>query len=186
MRLTVDAPPETVLAVARIIARDRQPWGALESDDFVSAACLCFYRTRDRVQQRARDFHNFMVRSMATAMREQTRGEARQYGYDRPQRTPLVVQGLASKTRVVAGGGSASPLTETARYRRRAARSEHNKTYYYRTVGLQACEVCGEHALRGHGARRCTAHAITNAEYCRLWRERRKAQQSTQEGTKVA
>lgn len=184
--LTVHAPPEAVLATAHILARTRTSWGALEADDFVGAACLAFYAKRDYVHARARDFHNLMVRIMANAMRDETRREVRQSGVDVLRLGSLPVQGFASKTGRKAGGGSAS--SEIAQHRRRAARSEHNRTYYYRHVGLQACEVCGDMVNRGHGAKRCEVHLTRAATLRRQSRERMKARTLlvTQEGAKVA
>jgi len=177
--LTEDAPPEAVLEVARILARTRNPWGALERDDHVGAACLAFYMHRSRVAATARNFHNLMVRYMVNAMRDQTRKEFRQHGY--PRRDPLVVQDRAPHSVVsFAGRGSASPITERARHRRLATRREHNRTYYYRHVGLQACEICGVMVNRGHGARRCDLHMTKEArrERARRDRERRKQQEA--------
>lgn len=187
--LTEQASPESVLAVARILARTRAAWGSLEFDDYVGAACLAFYMRRSNVAATARNFHNLMVRCMTNAMRDQLRKECREYGLDRPRRDPLVVQDRAPQpSEQFAGRGSASPITEHARHRRLAARREHNRTYYYRHVSLQACEICGTIVNRGHGARRCDAHMTETAKQSRRNRERRMArlQQLTQEGAKVA
>ena len=178
--LTLDAPPTAVLAMARILARTRGTWGSLETADFVGAACLAFYEKRAVVATRARDFHALMVRYMESAMRDQTRKEATAQGYDRPRvGSRDSVQGFASANtdrtgKAPAGGASASPLTESAKHRRLVAQREHNRTYYYRTVGLQACTVCGVHVERGHGATRCQAHMTALARSQRQVRARRK------------
>jgi hypothetical protein len=158
--LTPDAPPEAVLAMAHILARTRTTWGAIETEDFVGAACLAFYTKRDYVTATARNFHNLMVAVMDTAMREQARKEAKEKGLDLPTLGLPIVQDLASHARKFAGGHSASPLTEFARHRRRVAQREYNRTYYYRHVGLQHCVTCGVMVNRGgHGARFCRLHA---------------------------
>ncbi len=175
MALTPDTDPAEVMAVAHFLARGRTCWGALEREDFIGAACLAFYAQRVKVAVTGRDFHRYMIRCMATAIREQTRQEARAHGYGRPTLEPPIVQGFASHTRQHAGGGSASS-SEQARHRRLAAQREYNKTYYYRHVGLQVCEVCGVQVERGHGARRCDAHSSAKNRYWRRWRANQKTE----------
>jgi len=176
--------------MAGILARTRSAWGALETDDFVGSACLTFYQQRDHVAAIARDFHNLMVRVMVSAMRQQTRKELRQYGKDDSQlKAASHPRPCVRASRVSAGGPSASSHSELARHRRLAAQRENNRTYYYRHVGLQSCEVCGTLVQRGHGAKRCEAHTSKHAIQNRRRRERQRAAGGvlfTQEGAKVA
>lgn len=154
MRLSPDAAPETVLRVARALARRYDEWGALERADYIGAACLGFYEARDRWRGPGR-FDRYALRYMALAIRAVRRREARQHPGWRGRPRP------ASPAPVAAGP-------------RPVRQRENDRTYYYRHTGLQVCDGCGAQVGRGHGARRCDACATPKQCRDRAFRARRR------------
>src|SRR5256885_8079219 len=168
--VTPEAPGATVLRLAKHAARNFDDWGALERGDYVGVACLAFYEAAARWTGEG-SFGGYALRCMDGAVRELRRAEVRQQtGWLRRAR-PSSKDVRALSRRVGEGGNSASLEAHT---RRRASRREHNRTYYYRHVGLQACQGCGALVERGHGARRCDACVSPHVRYMRLWRVRKR------------
>src|SRR5205823_10583131 len=165
--LTPDAPGELVLRTASRLAHRFGAWGALEQDDYVGLACLGFCRARARWPG-VGDFTSYALTHMLGQIREARRHEARhQKGFARSSKA--VGSPFSRKSK--ADGRSALLTVSTPRTRRPGSRREHNRTYYQRHHGLQACEQCGALVERGHGARRCEkcADAKRRAEH-RAWR----------------
>jgi hypothetical protein len=174
--LSPDAPPASVLRLARYLVRNVADYGALEVGDYVSIAVLRFYEVRDRWAG-VGCFGSYVIRCMDGAIRDARRREARQHADYLPPKAGPSSKGsrapVGSRTPESNTGGISASPTLDASTRRRISRQDHNRTYYYRTFGRQHCEGCGVLVERGHGARRCEACATPSQRKQRQYRERR-------------